>query len=92
MSNNFGGFQLEAYADAVKGINSRYSSTFNRSPPETAGCPCRLAALLLSPWADLILTGTSMDTKQEIDPLLSRDLLLPSAAHYVGGRCTPARL
>ncbi|HET9256681.1 MAG TPA: alpha/beta hydrolase fold domain-containing protein [Pseudonocardiaceae bacterium] len=46
--------------------------------------PLPAAALLMSPWADLTLTGTSMDTKQGIDPMLSRELLLPSAAAYVG--------
>jgi monoterpene epsilon-lactone hydrolase len=49
------------------------------------GLPMPAAALLMSPWVDLTLTGTSMDTKQGIDPMLSRDRLLPSAAHYVGG-------
>ncbi len=43
------------------------------------------AALLMSPWADLTLTGTSMKTKQGIDPVLSVDRLLRSAADYVGG-------
>ncbi len=56
------------------------------------GLPMPAAALLLSPWADLTLTGTSMDTKQGVDPLLSRDLLTPSAAHYVGGHDPSAGL
>src|SRR5205807_1545172 len=47
------------------------------------GLPMPAAALLLSPWADLTLTGASMDTKQGIDPLLSRDRLLPAVANYV---------
>jgi acetyl esterase/lipase len=48
------------------------------------GLPMPAAALLLSPWADLTLTGASMDTKQGIDPMLARDLFLPRVADYVG--------
>jgi acetyl esterase/lipase len=56
------------------------------------GLPMPAAALLMSPWADLTLTGTSMDTKQGIDPTLSRDRLLPNAADYVGGHDLSADL
>jgi monoterpene epsilon-lactone hydrolase len=49
------------------------------------GLPMPAAALLMSPWADLTLSGASMDTKQGIDPLLSRDRFLPAVANYVGG-------
>jgi len=48
------------------------------------GLPMPAAALLMSPWADLTLTGTSMNSKQGIDPLLARDLFLPRVADYVG--------
>jgi acetyl esterase/lipase len=48
------------------------------------GLPMPAAALLMSPWADLTLTGTSMDTKQGIDPMLARDLFLPRVTDYVG--------
>jgi acetyl esterase/lipase len=56
------------------------------------GLPMPAAALLMSPWADLTLTGASMDTKQGIDPLLSRDRFLPAVADYVGGHDPSAGL
>ena len=48
------------------------------------GLPMPAAALLMSPWADLTLSGASMDTKQGIDPQLARELFLPRVADYVG--------
>ena len=56
------------------------------------GLPMPAAALLMSPWADLTLTGASMDTKQGVDPLLSRDRFLPAVADYVGGHDPSAAL
>jgi acetyl esterase/lipase len=56
------------------------------------GLPMPAAALLMSPWADLTLSGASMDTKQGIDPLLSRDRFLPAVANYVGGHDPSAGL
>jgi monoterpene epsilon-lactone hydrolase len=50
------------------------------------GLPMPAAALLMSPWADLTLTGASMGTKEGIDPQLSRHQFLPRAADYVGDR------
>jgi epsilon-lactone hydrolase len=48
------------------------------------GLPMPAAALLMSPWTDLTLSGTSMDTKQGIDPQLARELFRPRVADYVG--------
>jgi epsilon-lactone hydrolase len=48
------------------------------------GLPMPAAVLLMSPWADLTLTGTSMDTKEGIDPVLARPAFLPRVADYVG--------
>jgi monoterpene epsilon-lactone hydrolase len=56
------------------------------------GLPMPAAAMLMSPWADLTLSGASMDTKQGIDPMLSRDRFLPAVANYVGGRDPSAAL
>jgi acetyl esterase/lipase len=56
------------------------------------GLPMPAAALLMSPWADLTLSGASMDTKQGIDPLLNRDRFLPAVANYVGGHDPSAGL
>lgn len=45
--------------------------------------PARSLALI-SPWADLTLSGDSMQTLASRDPLLSRDWLAWAAAHYAG--------
>jgi len=39
------------------------------------GLPLPAAAFVMSPYADLTLTGTTMDTKHEVDPLMSRQAL-----------------
>ena len=44
------------------------------------------AAYLLSPYVDLTLSGTSMETKRDLDPLLSRELLQPRVEDYVQGQ------
>jgi epsilon-lactone hydrolase len=44
------------------------------------------AAYVMSPYADLTLAGTSMETKAGVDPLLSRELLEPRVADYVQGQ------
>jgi monoterpene epsilon-lactone hydrolase len=50
------------------------------------GLPLPAAAFLMSPYADLTLTGTTMDTKHEVDPLLSRELLQPRVTDYTAGQ------
>jgi len=50
----------------------------SRSPPwSTPGARTAPAgpALLMSPYADLTLAGTTIDSKREVDPLLSREAL-----------------
>jgi len=44
------------------------------------------AAYVMSPYVDLTLAGTSMETKGAADPLLSRELLEPRVADYVQGQ------
>ena len=44
------------------------------------------AAFLMSPYADLTLAGATMDTKGDVDPLLSRELLLPRVTDYTAGQ------
>ena len=44
------------------------------------------AAYVMSPYVDLTLAGTSMETKRGVDPLLSRELLEPRVADYVQGQ------
>jgi epsilon-lactone hydrolase len=50
------------------------------------GLPLPAAAYLMSPYADLTLAGTTMDTKRAVDPLLSRELLQPRVSDYTAGR------
>ena len=44
------------------------------------------AAYVMSPYVDLTLAGTTMETKREVDPLLSRELLQPRVADYTAGQ------
>jgi epsilon-lactone hydrolase len=49
------------------------------------GLPLPAAAYLMSPYADLTLAGTTMDTKSKADPLLSRDNLQARIPDYTAG-------
>ncbi|GIF53045.1 alpha/beta hydrolase [Asanoa ferruginea] len=49
------------------------------------GLPLPAAAYLMSPYVDLTLAGTSMRTKQDVDPLLSPTGLRPRVTDYTGG-------
>ena len=44
------------------------------------------AAFAMSPYADLTLAGITMETKREVDPLLSRELLEPRVIDYTSGQ------
>jgi epsilon-lactone hydrolase len=49
------------------------------------GLPLPAAALLMSPYVDLTLSGTTMETKRVVDPLLSRELLAARVPDYAAG-------
>jgi epsilon-lactone hydrolase len=49
------------------------------------GLPQPAAAYLMSPYADLTLAGTTMDTKAGADPLLSRENLQARVPDYTAG-------
>ena len=49
------------------------------------GLPLPAAAFLMSPYADLTLAGTTMDTKRDADPLLSPEALQARVADYAAG-------
>jgi monoterpene epsilon-lactone hydrolase len=50
------------------------------------GLPLPAAAFVMSPYVDLTLAGASMETKREVDPLLSRELLQPRVTDYTQGQ------
>jgi monoterpene epsilon-lactone hydrolase len=50
------------------------------------GLPLPAAAYLMSPYVDLTLSGATMDTKRDVDPLLNRELLGPRVADYAQGQ------
>jgi monoterpene epsilon-lactone hydrolase len=50
------------------------------------GLPLPAAAYVMSPYADLTLAGTTMETRREADPLLSRDNLQARIADYTAGQ------
>ena len=49
------------------------------------GLPLPTAAYLMSPYADLTLAGATMETKREVDVLMSRDNLQARVADYTAG-------
>jgi acetyl esterase/lipase len=50
------------------------------------GLPLPAAALAMSPYADLTLAGTTMETRSAVDPLLSREALQARVRDYVSGQ------
>ena len=50
------------------------------------GLPLPAAAFVMSPYADLTLAGTTIETKRAADPLLSRELLQPRVTDYTAGQ------
>jgi len=49
-----------------------------------AGDPLPGLAVALSPWVDLEMSGQSMVTKAEVDPMIQKSWLLRCAAEYLG--------
>ena len=50
------------------------------------GLPLPAGAFVMSPYADLTLGGTTLETKREVDPLLSREALQARVPDYTSGR------
>jgi acetyl esterase/lipase len=50
------------------------------------GLPLPAAAYVMSPYADLTLAGATIETRRDVDPLLSRELLEPRVADYTSGQ------
>jgi acetyl esterase/lipase len=50
------------------------------------GLPMPAAAFVMSPYADLTLAGTTMETRREVDPLLSLELLQARVPDYTSGQ------
>jgi monoterpene epsilon-lactone hydrolase len=49
------------------------------------GLPLPAAAFVMSPYADLTLAGTTIETKGDVDPLLSREALQARVPDYTAG-------
>jgi len=49
------------------------------------GLPLPAAAYVMSPYADLTLAGATMDTKRDLDPLLSPEALRARVSDYTAG-------
>ncbi|MDP9841600.1 alpha/beta hydrolase [Streptosporangium lutulentum] len=49
------------------------------------GLPLPVAAALFSPWTDLTLSGVSLDSRGDADPLFSRAHMEEYAEHYLAG-------
>jgi epsilon-lactone hydrolase len=50
------------------------------------GLPLPAAAFAMSPYVDLTLAGATMETKREVDPLLSREALQARVTDYTSGQ------
>ena len=50
------------------------------------GLPLPAAAFVMSPYADLTLAGSTMETRREVDPLLSREALEARIPDYTAGQ------
>jgi epsilon-lactone hydrolase len=50
------------------------------------GLPLPAAAFVMSPYVDLTLAGTTMDSRREVDPLLSREALQARVTDYTSGQ------
>ena len=50
------------------------------------GLPLPAAAFVMSPYADLTLAGTTIETKRDLDPLLSREALQARVTDYTSGQ------
>ena len=50
------------------------------------GLPLPAAAFVMSPYVDLTLSGTTMETRREVDPLLSREALQARVPDYTAGQ------
>jgi epsilon-lactone hydrolase len=51
-----------------------------------AGDPLPAAGVLLSPWVDMEASGDSITTKDEVDPIVHKDVLLGMAEAYLAGQ------
>jgi monoterpene epsilon-lactone hydrolase len=50
------------------------------------GVPLPAAAFVMSPYVDLTLAGATMETRREVDPLLSREALQARVPDYTSGQ------
>ncbi len=53
------------------------------------GLPLPAAAMLISPWTDLAVSGESYETNRDKDPFFQREVVLGLAHGFLGGRVDP---
>jgi len=57
-----------------------------------AGTPVPSCAFLMSPYADLTLSGETLDEKRDVDPVLTPDGLRVRVLDYLAGATPPTRM
>src|SRR6202012_2825523 len=72
-----------AFAGDSAGAGLAVATLVNARDP---GLALPAAAFLMSPYVDLTLSGATMDTKRDVDPLLNRELLQPRVTDYAQGQ------
>lgn len=70
--------------DSAGGGLALVTATRMTAAPRNSSVPKPVAAVVLSPWTDLALTGDSMVTRAEHDPLLTRETLEQARIAYLG--------
>lgn len=70
--------------DSAGGGLALVTATRMTAAARNSSVPKPVAAVVLSPWTDLALTGDSMVTRAEHDPLLTRETLEQARIAYLG--------
>ena len=81
---SFGIFRLVIAGDSAGGGLALELLLLTSGRAQTEDFPKALAALLMSPWIDLALTGNCMTSRAGADPLLTREELDGAAQLYLG--------
>jgi len=71
--------ELEPFGRSVTYDDCRQVRQPRMEPRGCNRCPLPAAAFVMSSYADLTLAGTTMETRREVDPLLSRETSKPES-------------